>query len=225
MALNTYTTLIAGLQAWVEDDDSEFTGSINDVLDLAELRLTKDLDLALFRRTDSTAVMSIGSPNVTKPTIGAPNVLIATKVIYLTNGGLTVFPQLRGQDYCVDYEAGVSANGVPKYWAEASETTYFITPRPALAWTVNVRYLSRPPQLTPSNQTNWLSTYAYDLLFKAALAEAEKFLKSDERAPIWEADYVKSMPTTRRQLYQQYQNQYDRLGATPLPNLVRSLAQ
>ena len=223
MALNTYNDLLAGLQAWLEDDDAEFQGSIPDVIDLAEKRLLRDLDLALFRRVDSTATMSIGVASVTKPTIAAPDLFIASKGIWLTGGALTrpAFLQNRGGEYVRDFNGG--SNAVPRFWAEEDETTWLFGPTPDATYTVNVRYLSRPDRLATGNQTNWLSDNAYDILFKSALAEAEKFLKSDERAPIWEQDYIKTMPRVRAELYNQFGNQHDVLGRSATPDARRSL--
>jgi len=225
MALNTYNDLLAGLQQWMEDDDVEFQASIPDIIDLGEKRLTRDLDLSLFRRTDSTTTMSIGVATVTKPTIAAPDLLVATKGVYLTGGALTgsKFISRRGHDYVVDYNE-YAANGVPRYFAETDEGSWIFGSPPDATYTVNVRYLSRPPALTVANQTNWLSDNCYDILFKACLAEAEGFLKDDERSAKWEQDYGSNMPRIRAELYQQFGNQYDILGATPQPQLRRSFS-
>lgn len=223
MALNTATDLQNGIQAWLEDDDAEFTGELDDVIDLAEKRLLRDLDLAIFRRVDSTAAMVVSNALVTKPTIVAPDLLIASKGIWLTGGALTraEFLQQRSAEYILDYNGAV--DGVPKYWGEYSETQWIFGRTPDATYAVNVRYISRPDRLVPGgNETNWLSDNAYDILFKAALAEAEKFLKSDERAPIWENDYTLALPQVRRELYNQFGNQYDTLGAVPVPQAPRS---
>lgn len=230
MALNTATDLTAALQAWVEDDDAEFVGSIPDVIDLGEKRLLRDLDLAIFRRTDSTTLMVASTALVTKPTIAAPDLLIATKAIYLTGGvGLNpltraVFLEQRSHEYILDYNG--AADGVPRFYGEVDEATWIFGRTPDDTYTINMIYLSRPQPLEITvNETNWLSDNAYDILFKAALAEAEKFLKSDERAPLWEQDYILSLVRARRELYNQFGNQYDQFGATPAAKGPRSMQQ
>jgi len=67
-----------------------------------------------------------------------------------------------------------------------------------------------------------LSTYASDLLFKASLAEAEKFLKADERSVMWSNDYNDQLPQARRELVSKFSNQVDRVGATAVPQAPRS---
>jgi hypothetical protein len=226
MPLNTYNDLLAGLQAWLEDDDAEFQGSIPDVIDLAEKRLVRDLGLQLFRRVDSTTTMTASVNTATKPTIASPDLLITTKQMWLTGGAIPAgefrFPAQRDVSYCRWHASG-STDAEPEFWAELDETTWFFSPAPDATYTVNISYLSRPDRLTVANQTNWLSDNVYDILFKAGLAEAEKFLKADERVLVWDKDYLENMPQVRRELYQQFGNQFDRLGATPLPAQPRSL--
>lgn len=224
MPLNTFDDLSQALQDWMEDDDVEFTGSVNDVIDLGEKRLLRDLDLAIFRRVNSAQALSIGVATVVKPTIAAPDLLIAAKGIWLTGGALTraQFLLPRAYEYVLDYNGG--SNATPKYFAEVDETTWGFAPTPDATYTVNVRYISRPNPLSATNQTNWLSDNAYDILFKAALAEAEKFLKSEDRVVVWETDYVNALPKARIELYNLYGTQGDRLGATSIPQVNRSTA-
>lgn len=225
MALNNYTGLVAGLQSWTEDDDSEFIGVIDDVINLGELRLLRDLDLAIFRRVDSATTMTASQSTVTKPTIASPDLLIASKDIWLSGGGLASdavrFVLNRDIGYCRWY-ANEAADALPKYYAELDETSWFFAVAPDQTYTVNVSYLSRPDPLAVGNENNWLSDNAYDILFKAALAEAEKFLISDERAPMWEQDYISHIDATKKELSGLYGNQYDRLGTVPQPTVPRS---
>lgn len=226
MTINTYNGILAALQAFAEDDNTEFQTSIPDIIEMAERRVAKDLDLEIWHRS-ATAAMTIGVATVTKPAPPAGELLVATKALWLSGGALTrpVWPERRAYDYCVMH--GSIANGVPKYYAESAEGTagWFFSPSPDATYTVNIRYLGRPPALAPGNQSNWLSTNVPELLFKACLAESEKFLKADERSALWEKDYVEAMPATRRAIYNLYGSQYDRLAAVAVPQAPRSLAQ
>ena len=54
MSNKTYAEITANLQAWMEDDDTEFVGAIDDLINLGEMRLWRDLDLGIFTSEDST---------------------------------------------------------------------------------------------------------------------------------------------------------------------------
>ena len=60
MSNKTWTELTDNLQAWLEDDDDEFTASIDEVVNLGEMRLWRDLDLGIFSSTDTTPTVTEG---------------------------------------------------------------------------------------------------------------------------------------------------------------------
>lgn len=223
MALDTATNLTQAIQDWLEDNDTEFQGSIPDVINLAELRVIRDLDLEIFRGIDSSVTLAIGVDVVTKAVIAAPQQRIATKQLWLSGGGLPKLTplELRSFDYVTDHLT--TTNGQPKYFAEISETTWQLSPAPDATYTLNERFLGRPPKLAVSSQeTNWLITNIPDFLFLACKAEAEAFLKSDDRITIWSSLYDTRLPLARREVAELMGTQYDRLGATPAVNLPRS---
>lgn len=221
MPYTTYDDLFAGIQAWMEDDDTELQASIPAIIALGETRLARDLDLELFRRTDSTTTLVVGTVVVPKPVIAPPDILIATKDIYLDSAGLArpTFLEQRSYQYVRSYS---TAQAVPKFFAELSETEWLISPAPDNTYRLNARYISRPPGLSPTNASNWLSENTPDILLKACLAESEMFLKGDERIAIWKQEYAMLLPIVKRELYNLYGEQYDMLGAVPVPQGPRS---
>jgi hypothetical protein len=50
-------------------------------------------------------------------------------------------------------------------------------------------YYELPALLDDTQQTNWLTDYAPNLLLYGALLEATPFLKNDERLPTWQGFY------------------------------------
>jgi hypothetical protein len=51
------------------------------------------------------------------------------------------------------------------------------------------------------------------MLFKACLVEAEGFLKSDDRVPMWAEQYVAALPLAKRETYELLNQRYN---LTPL---------
>lgn len=192
----TYTELVADLQEWLEDDDTEFAASIPRLINLGELRVIKDLDLGIFKE-DQTAA-TVGSQEfVTYPATTLD--LVAWKSIYYDNAGQRVWLELRGSDYVRDYQVP-AATGAPRYYAEENGQ-WLLAPIPDAIYTLNARALVRPAPLSVSNTTNWLSDTVDDLLFKACLAESDQFLKSDDRVAMWKQEYQELLPTTKRDVY------------------------
>ena len=110
------------------------------------------------------------------------------------------------------YNAG-AVDGVPKYFTDEDEATYKLSPPPAAAHVMNVRYLSLPPRLVVTTvETNWLTDNVPELLFRACLVESEAFLKGDERIPVWKSDYMELLALTKRDVYPQQNTQHEKLS-------------
>ena len=207
-----YTELTAALQAWMEDDDSEFIGSIPDVIQLGEVRLLRDLDLTIFNTTDTTPTVQ-SQEWVVKPT--GLDVFNWQSVWYLNGLSETVFLELRSFDFVQDLRI-TGTESAPLFYAEETDLRWALAPIPDAIYTLNARGLTRPATLSVGNPNTWLGDNAGDLLFKACLAESESFLKSDDRQPIWEADYQKLLPSAKRELYELMATRYPEPRAFPL---------
>ena len=200
----TYNDLVQNLQDWLEDDDSEFTGSIPEIIHLGELRLWRDLDLAIFS-SQSTVNTAVNSGVLVKPTTD-PNLVSFTQ-LYYDDGDRRYWLELRSSDYVRDMQTP-SSLGRPKYYAEESSAAWLVAPLPNAIYDVNCRGTTRPTQLSTGTQSTWLSTHQEDLLLKACLAEAEKFLKSDDRSPMWEQDYMARLGPAKTETRNMLQSRY-----------------
>jgi len=98
--------------------------------------------------------------------------------------------------YCREYWKNQTVTGIPKFYADYGSEHWLIVPTPRVAWPLEIAYNELSPPLTVSNQTNWCTDYAPNLILYATLLEASIFIKND----------------TERQKYQQM---YDR-AATAL---------
>lgn len=209
MSNKTHTELVANLQAWLEDDDGEFTVSIDEVLNLGEMRVWKDLDLSIFTSEDTTPTVQ-SSELVAKPT--ADTELVSFQSLWYDSGGVRTFLELRSTDWIRDYQ-DPAATAAPRFYCELEEANWAVAPIPDAVYTLNTRGTTRPTALTAGNPTTWLSLHQDDLLFKACLAEAEGFLKSDDRIPVWTEQYTAMLPLAKRECYTMLQERYN---LTPL---------
>jgi len=211
----TATDLTANLQAWLEDDSSEFAASIPQIINLGELRLLKDLDLTIFDSA-TTASTAVSNDILSKPAAYTSDFQLGVRWMYISVSGETKWLELRSIDFVRDYLNGV--DGLPKYFAEDGESQWRLAPSPDAIYTVNINFRSRPsPLVVTTNESNWLSDNAADILQYACLAEAEKFVKSDDRIPIWENDYVARFPAAKREIDGLINTRYNQLGMTAMP--------
>jgi hypothetical protein len=200
----TYALLTAKIQEWLEDDDAEFTASIDDVILLAELRCLKDLDLTLFS-VDGTTATAIGNVAIAKPSVTES--VVSWQTIYYDVGSERTFLQLRSNDWIRDYQTPGSTAS-PLFYCEDSEAQWLVAPIPDAVLTIEARGIARPEGLSGTNTTSWLGDNVPDLLFKACLAEAEGFLKSDDRIDIWTQQYIDLLPIVKRETYEMLNDHY-----------------
>jgi hypothetical protein len=204
MSNKTYTELSDNLQSWIEDDDTEFTASIDEIINLGEMRLWRDLDLSIFK-ADGTASTAASTETLTKPV--ADTELVTWQSLYYENAGERVWLELRSVDFVRDHQV-IGATAPPRYYAEQTETDWLLSPIPDAIYTVNTRGITRPTRLSVGNPTTWLSLHQDDMLFKACLAEAEGFLKADDRVEMWKAEYAEALPLAKRETYEMMNQHY-----------------
>lgn len=212
----TATELTAKLQQFLEDDDLEFAGSIPDIINLGEIRVLRDLDLAMFSREQGYSTV-VQTATITKPNEYLTDYQPGLRAITIREGGRNHMLELRSLEWINDYSVeDVGFYARPKYYAELDESTWVVAPVPDSSYSGNIYWTSRPtPLAITTNESNWLSDNVGDLLFKACLAESEQFLKSDDRIAIWKTDYAELLPRVKRELYPLINTRYPRVGAKP----------
>jgi hypothetical protein len=120
----TYAGLVSLLETYVEDTSDEFSDNVQGVINRAEERCLRDLDLSLWT-ADQAVSTAIGTATVTKPT--AAHVLEA--VYYGTT------PLLRRAREFVDMYGG---SGVPLYFHE-EETRLRFAPVPDAVYALTAK--------------------------------------------------------------------------------------
>lgn len=166
----TYDNLVLELQTYVEDDSPEYVASQNDIINRAEDRVVRDLNLELFK-TEEPITITAANPIVTKPA----GLLKLYRLRFTDTGDMTL---PRSVDYCLMYDR---TSQRPLYHAEEDETDIRLSPTPDQAYPTEIRFLRRPPPLGLSQQTNWLTDHVGDLLLLASLIESELYLIDSQR--------------------------------------------
>lgn len=179
----TYTSLVADVIAYAERSDSPFSDQVPRFIMMCENRLASEVrGLGLQKYVTGT----LSGNTLTKPvrwreTISL-NVTVASQRVFL---------QERTYDYCRAFCPDPTTTGVPRYYADYEYEHFLLVPTPTTTYAFELAYYERPEPLSDTNQENWTTQYAPQLLLFGTLLEAQPFLK-------------------RPELLQQYQALYDR---------------
>ena len=195
----TWTTLIAALQSWPTDEDQQYVDELPNIVNLAELRLVRDLNLELFDRTDATQSTIAGTREVSKPAT-----CISMRDVGITVAGEYTPLEKRSLEWCKMYAPAASVRAIPRYWCDKSESLIVLVPTPIAVYVVDQHIVARPTDGLSSvapGSTSWLSRTVPDALFAACLMESEGFLKADDRYNDYRTKYYQELlPVARLEL-------------------------
>ncbi|MDK1039178.1 MAG: LamG domain-containing protein [Actinomycetota bacterium] len=139
--------------------------------------------------------------NFTAPTQEFPNT---------ASDGPRIYLERRTYEWCLDFEPDETAVAQPKYYAEFTETEFFMVPPPDIAYGFDLRQIQTPDALAPGNQNTWLGDNAGDLLLYACLLASDEFLISDQQdLETWRQSYAELMPARKIELRRQWRGDYD----------------
>ncbi len=210
----TYTTsysgLVAEVQDFCEDSNDEFVARLPDMIARACDMVQRDLGLARWRTIDTSITVSPGVYILTRDA----SWLVVHSVSFPT---LSAYCDQRLLDYVK--RAG-SSNGTPKYLAEVSDSQIRVAPPPSTSVQAEVEVTKRMTRLSTSNETNWLTNNAADLLLLATLINAEAYLVAPERVAEFTALYTAILESARKELRAAEKANYEPIRAAPQPTLT-----
>jgi len=184
----TYDSLLVDLRRYLErgftlQDDPYVYEQLPRLVTFAERRIARDLKIQGFI-VAATTTFTNGTSTYQKPDRWRDTISMT-----INNGGQLDPIYTRSYEYCRNYWPDATDTGVPEFYADYDYTHWLIVPTPNATYTAEILYYQLPQLLDSSNQTNWLTEYAPNLLLYAALLEATPFLKNDERIATWQNYY------------------------------------
>jgi len=190
MALSTYTELKASVADWL--DRTDLTDQIVDFITLAEASFNRRIRQPEMIEKD--AAFSISGQYTTLPTdyLEIKRIVITSVTPVITLEYLTPEELAMKKGY-------MTGSGRPVYFTILGQTAnqLEVLPEPSGTYTATIIYYKRIPALTSG--TNWLLTNHPDIYLYGALAQAEPFIKNDERMPMWIARLDKELTDLRLQ--------------------------
>lgn len=189
-AAMTYDSLVSDIQNYAERQDNPFVAQIPHFIALAENRLASEIKpLGFLRAVTGTVSSSV---------MDKPVRWRRTKSFSVVDGSQRSYLFERSYEYCRTFMP-TPTNGTPRYYADYDYEHFFIAPVPATPLACEILYYERPEPLSATNQTNWTTQYAPQLLLYASLLEAQPFLKTSERIQEFQGLYERAMQAIIRE--------------------------
>jgi hypothetical protein len=141
------------------------------------------------------AVTAVGSGYTSTPTVtvadpdistGTTATATATRSTADTKRGF-VLP--RSYEYCRSYWPEPNSTGEPRFYSDYGFSHWLVVPTPDAAYPIEIAYYELSQLLDDTNQTNWLTENAPDVLLYASLLETAPFLENNDKIEMWQTMY------------------------------------
>lgn len=216
----TYISQIANLVV-ISSADANFHTMVPGMIDYAEQRIYRELDLLYTRVTDATGSLSSGVRNFSLPTtIGTFLVVEAVNVITpytaTTTTGTRVPLVNTSRDFIdIVYPSGVSATNTPEFFAMVNSSAIIVGPSPDSAYPMEVIGTQRPLALSISNSSTFLTQTLPDVLIAASMIFISGYTRdfsaqgdNPSQGASWEKQYTSLIQSaTVEELRKKYQSQ------------------
>jgi hypothetical protein len=199
MAYN-YTQFVANLANTlvVPSTMAEFQIELSSIIDDAEQRTYRELDLLTTIIRDTSGALTANSRNFTFP----QHMVVSESLNYFTPSGTTTnrYPLTPTSREFLDQmwpnEASMTTPSLPTYYAMITDQTIIVGPPPDAAYTMEVIGTIRPAPLSATNPTTYLTEYLPDIFFAASLVFGFGYLQNygamadnPQSGMSWEAHY------------------------------------
>lgn len=205
-----YSTLVSEVAAFtvissniLVNGDGNFAGPMPAIIDYAEGRLWRDLDLPAARVTDTSVVCSSGVRTIALSTTQG-TLLVLESVNLLTSAGTTSsnairVPLVPASKAVIDtiYPSALSSyTGQPEFFARVTDTQLILGPTPDQPYGTEVVATIRPNPLSASNSSTWLTQNLPELMHDACMIAATGYMQNfgaqsdnPQMAQSWESQY------------------------------------
>ena len=173
--MTDFSDLVDNVRNYTETDSSVLTDAIiQQFIDSTEDKVRRTVDLNYYRRYD-TATLTVNNPF-----LPLPGDWEATRYLQLidANDNRTFLIQ-KDISFINEFapDRTSSAAGTPKYYAMYDQDTHMLAPTPNAALTVELAYTYKPPVLSSTTTSNWMSQNAPNVLLYGCVLEALGYLK------------------------------------------------
>lgn len=189
----TFTSLLEDARRYLErggPTDPIVYDQLPRLVTLAERRIARELKIQGFLAAVTTTLQS-GVSVYQKPDLWRDTI----SMNYGTGTGNNTrnFLFTRSYEYLRSYWPDDTQTAPPLFYADYNYQHWVLAPTPDQDYPIEILYYQIPPLLDDTNQTNWLTEYAPNLLLYGTLVEATPFVKDDERVQLWQSYYDRAL--------------------------------
>jgi hypothetical protein len=194
-AVMTFVSLMASALAYSErPTDAKLNAEMSNLLAQAENRIAADAKM-LGTQQAVTGALTADEPTLEKP--GFWRRTTSMHVTLPTGEFEPVF--LRSYEFCRAYSPLPSDTGRPLYYSDYDYENFFLSPTPDQAYPVRIVFDARVIPLSDTQQENWLTLYAPQLLLRALMLEVYIFLKNDAKIQFWQSEYQSALAALKNE--------------------------
>ena len=141
------------------------------------------------------AVTAVGSGYTSTPTVTVadPDVSTGTTATATATRGTADskrgFLLPRSYEFCRSYSPEPNTTGEPRFYSDYGFSHWLVVPTPDAAYPIEIAYYELSQLLDDTNQTNWLTENAPDVLLYASLLETAPFLENNDKIEMWQTMY------------------------------------
>jgi hypothetical protein len=171
----TFQTLKSDIETYAERHDTAFVAQIPRFIMMAENRIASEVrGLGYLQYVDFQLI-------ALNPILIKPARWRETASFFIILNDEAVFLTQRSYTFCKSYWPNKTITDIPVHYCDYDYGHFLIVPTPVSNYVSEMAYHERPIPLDDTNQANWTTQYAPQLLLYGALLEAQPFLKNTER--------------------------------------------
>ena len=203
-----YATLVSNIQNFVEDDSTELTNSIDQIIDQAEEMVFQRLpSLPCFRQIRTNNFV-VGEADVV-----IPSARMVRQFSVTDSSSNVFFLDHRIDSYLKDYHPNSSSTSTPEMYstkaASTSGVTLTVAPTPSATLAYEVDFIAPVTGLSSSNTTTWIGDNAENVLLSASLYEVSTFLKAEEMITLYKAQFDEAIGLFQQEMGRNYSAEYN----------------
>jgi hypothetical protein len=202
-----YSSLVSNIKNFLEDDSTEFSDSIDAIVDQAEEIIFQRLPNMPCFRQNATGNLVAGTSSYT---IASARIV---RQVSITVSSETTYLNHRIDSYLRDYWPNSTTQGTPIMYstdsASTSGTIITVAPTPSSTNAYRVDFSAPATGLSSGTTTTWLGDNAENVILSACLYEASAFLKAPETVSLYKSQFDEAVQLMQQEMLRNYASEYN----------------